>query len=37
MIGEPIKVSPRIFDVSSGVDLPGKFMLAFLSMMSGLK
>jgi hypothetical protein len=31
MIGEPIRTPPRIFDVSSGVDLPGKFMMGFLS------
>lgn len=31
MVGEPIKVSPGICDVSSAVDLPGKFMIAFLA------
>ena len=36
MVGEPIKSSARFFDVSSGVDLPGKFMMGFLSKLTGL-
>jgi len=31
MVGEPIEVSAKIFDSSSGEHLPGKFSMALLA------
>ena len=37
IVGEPINISARLFDVSSGVDLPGKFMMGFLARLRRLE
>jgi hypothetical protein len=37
MFGDPFRASATVFDVAAGVDVPGKFTMAFLSKMPGMR